>query len=431
MSLGQSRRGARSAGRRRGGGTPTFSQLVEDWSTGIDAAKWEVGGGPTVSGGMLSIPANTSYADYVKTWAEYDLANSSIYAEVVPSTGPGTREIYMVLSSAAGDELTIGHNGTMLYCDYRVGSGGARTTLGTATYSPTTHRWWRTRHNGTQVIFDTSPDRVTWTQLGAWTPTIAVGQLKVMFGAGQYGGDGTSTAQAMIDNINFATFSPTSITGLGLWYDASTLAQAEGTLLDTLPDLSGNGRHATQTGTVRPTVRAASVNGKTSVEFLGTQSLVTASYIPQTGAGARTVFVVLRDVALGTNVALNHVYHYGTNTALAAYGMNTRIASVMRFGAHYWNGTMTNGPTNVSGVTYVMHQKYDGTTDQLFDKMTEVGSSARALVTGSTTPFRLGTSVANGEFGRFRLCEIAVWPRELTATERQQMVDYLSAKWGA
>lgn len=37
---------------------------------------------------------------------------------------------------------------------------GTTTTL---TYSATTHRWLRIRHTGTSIVWDTSPDGITWT----------------------------------------------------------------------------------------------------------------------------------------------------------------------------------------------------------------------------------------------------------------------------
>lgn len=60
----------------------------------------------------------------------------------------------------------------------------------------------------------------------------------------------------------------TSITGV-----------SDGALCSSFTDISGNSRHATQTGTARATYRATGFNGYPCLEFAGSQSMRTPSFV--------------------------------------------------------------------------------------------------------------------------------------------------------
>lgn len=68
-----------------------------------------------------------------------------------------------------------------------------------------------------------------------------------------------------------ADWTPTALSGLTVWYDASTLSEADDTGLASFPDLSGNARHATQgTAGNQPLVKTEILNGLRVVRFDGT-----------------------------------------------------------------------------------------------------------------------------------------------------------------
>ena len=85
-------------------------------------------------------------------------------------------------------------------------------------------------------------------------------------------------------NSNAATltvWSPAALTGLQLWLDSadgSTVLEGvadtaeDGDLITQWSDKSGNARHATASGTSRPTYRATGQNGRGSIEFNGTSN---------------------------------------------------------------------------------------------------------------------------------------------------------------
>ncbi len=66
-----------------------------------------------------------------------------------------------------------------------------------------------------------------------------------------------------------ATFTPTQLTGLKLWYAPRTLGLTDGTAISTNTDRSGNGWDATATTTARPTFKTNIVNGLAIARYDG------------------------------------------------------------------------------------------------------------------------------------------------------------------
>lgn len=183
---------------------PPISTLTEDWTAGIDPAKWVVGGDAAVSGGKLSIPPDATYTDQVETVDFYDLTSGELFAEVTPTTGSGVRETYMGLhtGSFTSTRLAIGVNAGNLYGDRRI--SGSSTTVFSIPYDAVAHRWWRIRHSGGMIRWDTSPEGLTWTERASWTPTFSITSLKALFGAGGT----TGGTPATVDNVNLAPSVP-------------------------------------------------------------------------------------------------------------------------------------------------------------------------------------------------------------------------------
>lgn len=76
---------------------------------------------------------------------------------------------------------------------------------------------------------------------------------------------------------SLAATTPTSFSGLGLWYKADSLALNDGDLVSTWADQSGNSRDVTAAGANRPTYKSAGLNSKPSVRFTTSNSLALAS----------------------------------------------------------------------------------------------------------------------------------------------------------
>lgn len=204
-----------------------FDTLYENWSAAFDFNKWFLGGTASVTGGKAVLPANGTYIEGLGTNYKFDLTNSSVFAEVVPPASANA-EVGMTVHNGdpSVEEIRFLAFSGNLSASYRI--AGTSTELWSATHDPVAHKYWRIRHNGTQVLWDTSPDTSTWTQRAAWTPTVSITALTLYFGAGDF--DGTFGAAATVDNINVGN-APFPETDIQCYWDASTINVANGAVI--------------------------------------------------------------------------------------------------------------------------------------------------------------------------------------------------------
>ncbi len=187
--------------------------LAEDFSAGTVPASLTVSAGVTVVGGRLSIPCqvvggNPQFLN-ARSTVGYTWTGSSLTVEVptMPTGGTGFAQIWVMDASPAdtvdrlGFELRTAANALDL-----IGQTGATyTPIGTTTtltYSATTHRWLRIVHTGTNVVWSTSPDGLTWTaQRTLATPPTWTTETTLLASFEAYRTAGTNDA-LLIDNIN-------------------------------------------------------------------------------------------------------------------------------------------------------------------------------------------------------------------------------------
>lgn len=156
-----------------------ISSLVDDGSSGtIDTAtKWtgSYGTYSNVAGRLrVGIEQTGGVPQYAALYtgdpgvgAPYRLANSAIFCEVptVPALGGGT-EVYCQLAvygDVSGTQACLAYypSSSQISCISNVAYSDASPT--SVAYSATDHRWFRIRHDGTNVLWETSPDSQTWT----------------------------------------------------------------------------------------------------------------------------------------------------------------------------------------------------------------------------------------------------------------------------
>lgn len=235
--------------------------------------------------------------------------------------------------------------------------------------------------------------------------------------------------------------SPLGIDDCALWLDASTLALANNAPVALWPDGSTSGFDAAQaTADNKPVCKTAVLNGLRAVRF-DPGSFI--QYLALSGAGLD----LFRDVA-GATVAI--VAWSVTSDDYTFEAADSTNSGVQRFALE----ALTNGGVNLIG----------GNTDPSNGDFTAEGIGGAAWCVGvGAIDFEHGslaaeTSVgttkagaANGTPGRTPdtasaaitvgatpdvnagmdgyIAEVAVWPRALTASERRQVLEYLSAKW--
>ncbi len=119
-------------------------------------------------------------------------------------------------------------------------------------------------------------------------------------------------------------FSPTSVSGCAFWLDATDVngngsTVADGTVISTWTDKSGNGRNFTQaTAGNRPTY--GTFLSRPGISFTGANSQNLSNAYIQTGSGGRNTFIVFYDVNTSANQYGNPVLFYMANTNQSALG---------------------------------------------------------------------------------------------------------------
>jgi len=222
-------------------------------------------------------------------------------------------------------------------------------------------------------------------------------------------------------------FNPRSIPNLALWLDASDTGQVTlvSGAVSAWNDKSGNGRNATQsTPNSRP--GTTTVNGRQALIFNGTshQMEISAPW-----SSAITFFWV------STPSTQNDTYLFASSGTGASPTILSRylINSIRRdytwwaaSGADTENIATTAAGTNVISVTHT-----DGSTVTGFLNGTQAFSKATAVAAFSGLSMnRIGAASAAAAFCNATICEILMYHRVLSVTERKRVESALGRKWG-
>ncbi|MFJ6566225.1 hypothetical protein ACIQNU_02305 [Streptomyces sp. NPDC091292] len=143
-------------------------KLTDDFADGVvDSARWpESYGGVTETGGRARVPCGLDYAAYASGKA-YRLTGSQVLCRLYPATGPGgVAEAWsqvLITTLTAGTDAVIEYNGIAgtLAMSSRVGYFDPDYLA--IPYDPVAHAWVRIRESGGSLLWETSPDGVTWT----------------------------------------------------------------------------------------------------------------------------------------------------------------------------------------------------------------------------------------------------------------------------
>jgi hypothetical protein len=145
---------------------------------------------------VMTVPANTDGARAViNSYAALDLRGRSLEFEVT-QVGGATTEVGLLDPSDADVFFGMTEGNMFIH------SKGRYLTRNTP-YSAVNHRWWRVRDEGGVMIWDTSPDRSRWTELGRDSAPLNAAYVQVEFGL--YGGANTPAGTARWASISPGT----------------------------------------------------------------------------------------------------------------------------------------------------------------------------------------------------------------------------------
>lgn len=231
---------------------------------------------------------------------------------------------------------------------------------------------------------------------------------------------------------------PSDLSGLRLWHKADAITG----LVDGDPlasgwvDSSGNGFTATQaTSAKRPIYKTnISPTGLAVVRFDGVDDELVGPAWPtnlwDVTTGVHTIMVAVNLTTASTASTSSWLTTSIVSEGGGWFGLNVReLAGVPQI--RFWNFDTTDDFAEVA-VTYGSWQRlaltHDNTTVNGYtDAMTSVAASVASGTTGGGA--NLSLAHQNGSFTGMDLGEVLVFDRVLTATERQDMAQYLSDRW--
>ena len=227
-----------------------------------------------------------------------------------------------------------------------------------------------------------------------------------------------------------------ALNGLQLWLKADTGVTLSGNTVSQWADQSGNARHATQaTASSRPILITNAVNGNPALSFDGVSDFMTFT-LPVNGLTGMTLVLVSANsqdqsggITNAANAALfwNETSSWGT-VYLSPYQSNVKF----RFGT----GQSGNLPSYVRlspiGNNFsISVATKNGTTDSLYVNGSLAVSQSGKLSTIAATQStgNLGRGYNNNTYFPGMIAEALVYNRALSNAERQNLENYLTAKY--
>ena len=205
---------------------------------------------------------------------------------------------------------------------------------------------------------------------------------------------------------------------LALWLAADSMTLADGALISSWQDISGNNNHATQaTDTSKPTFKTNILKGKPIIRFDGGDSLNLASAI---GASPCSIYFVLKpsQISAGTIIAGN-----------AAGAFQIRFSSLGKIDllksgvAVFATSTTILSTTNYSFLTVTYSNP--NYTFRLNGAADGSGSSAQTMNGVNRIAINYDGGNYNGD-----IAELIVYNAVLSDTDRDTVESYLKTKYG-
>jgi hypothetical protein len=216
----------------------------------------------------VAIAASDTHYGGVTSQLSFNLVNSAVFVQAVSAGNQSlaSLEYYplQLFDAPILNTLFFYINGGILYSFVRVNTttGGSRVT---ATYSPTTHAWFRIREASGTVYFETSPDGVTWSVFDSLADPFSaatMGALRVQMAAGTYANEVSSTTCAW-DSVNTSGSVVNNVTA------SDSLAAISDTATRSAQALTRTGTDALSTVTDTAT-RSAQALTRSSTDSLST-----------------------------------------------------------------------------------------------------------------------------------------------------------------
>lgn len=237
-----------------------------------------------------------------------------------------------------------------------------------------------------------------------------------------------------------ATVSPLDYTGLLTWYDMADTSTLSSDTAGTTPavddgpvgriaDKSGTNRHATQaTSGNRPTLQTGALNSLATLAFDGNDYMSMTSLNPSTAMTTGfTIFAAFTAEANGS-----YGWIYGDAAGSATFLGKTAGQDILHGVASSWTWPPVNYSNTpvIGGAHVTAHTVSSAALTVHLDGTLKSTITPGGGASTTTTQLALGGRPSVSEFWRGTIAELAIYNRALTGTERGEMEEYLTAKWG-
>lgn len=275
------------------------------------------------TGGQVSFTPTTSY-NALRSLVAFDLTESSITFQITQPIigGNGGQAWYFQLCAdptVDTERIEFSLSGNPPFLDASIYShGNVQNILAFGAYSVVNQNWLRIRETGQSILWETSPDSVTWTTF-AEIPTSSFGYsisaLKVRIGSGYFGTEPTIQA-LLLDKLN--TGSTTTTTSSG----NTATAASSATNASSIEQVIGS---ATASSTASSTSVIEQVVGSATAAAVASASAIIQATGSATAASTATNTAVVVQ-APGTATAAATTTGIGSAGAVAATGTATGAA---------------------------------------------------------------------------------------------------------
>lgn len=227
------------------------------------------------------------------------------------------------------------------------------------------------------------------------------------------------------------SFTPSSISGLSLWLDASdtaTITQAGGAVSQ-WNDKSSNAANATQsTGARQPTTNSRTVNSLNVLDFNGTnQCMLLPASLYGIGNGPNTIFVVAQLDSAIANVGFVTGAGGGINKYAVSRADGTSELRVINRTTSELFTTQSYGTT---AALKILGFSRSGTSiNQFVDGV--AGTPGTNSENTTVTDLRIGSYDDSFDFMNGVMCEIIIYNSALSTAQLNLVGNYLKTKWGA
>jgi hypothetical protein len=242
-------------------------------------------------------------------------------------------------------------------------------------------------------------------------------------------------------------FSPADLPQLQLWLDAadSSTVTVSGTSVTAWNDKSGNGYNVAQgNGASQPTLITAGQNGRNVISFDGSNDSL--NRLASTALGRNVTGLTAYTVSFRSALPVSQQVILLIATAQAAnftrVALNVGLtANKMGAGGRTLDADSFASIASSSNVSTTNYQIFTGRFDyantDLFvyiNSALEGTNSSFQMATTTSNTNSVGLAIGNNNAASLhyngRIAEILVYHQAHDATQRQQVWDYLSAKWG-